>query len=338
MANGLRFRESQISNHLNFAICRLPFEFASAATLGVNPSPGPRPLVKTPSRATLSPRGRAAAVGGERVATSGRDRAAVIAAKRAASIASLCLAFSFVWLVLSPAIRIQQAHAATTPVFSSDIAPILQKNCLACHSTAAKMGGFVMESYDLLMKGGKDGPAIVPGKSEQSRLIQMLEGKVQPRMPFGVDPLPASDIAVLKVWIDAGAKGPVAGEASRVLAPLAIPDIKPKVPVVSPIVSLRFSPDGSILAAGGYKQVRMIDRVSGKATRTLEGHADYVRSIVFSPDGKFLFAAGGPPQQWGEIKVWDVATGALIRTMRGHKDCIYSLAVSGWKAGRIRKL
>jgi mono/diheme cytochrome c family protein len=91
----------------------------------------------------------------------------------------------------------QTTHAASTPAFNADIAPILQKNCLACHSSAARMGGFVMESYDLLMKGGKDGVVIVPGKGEQSRLIQMLEGKVQPRMPFGTDPLPASDIAIL---------------------------------------------------------------------------------------------------------------------------------------------
>ena len=227
-----------------------------------------------------------------------------------------------------PALTTQTAHAASTPAFTADIAPIIQKNCLACHSSAAKMGGFVMESYDLLMKGGKDGPAIVPGKGEQSRLVQMLEGKVQPRMPFGSDPLPASDIATLKAWIDAGAKGPAAGEVTQALAPVAIPDIKPTAAVVSPVVSLKFSPDGSILAAGGYKQVRMIDPSTGKVIRTLEGHADYVRSIAFSPDGKRLVAGGGLPQQWGEIKVWDVATGGLLETMRGHKDCIYSVAVS----------
>ncbi|MGA9210270.1 MAG: c-type cytochrome domain-containing protein [Terriglobales bacterium] len=232
------------------------------------------------------------------------------------------------WLSVALAFPSQTARAASTPTFSSDIAPILQKNCLACHSSAAKMGGFVMESYDLLMKGGKDGPTIVPGRSEQSRLVQMLEGKVQPRMPFGADPLPATDIAALKAWIEAGAKGPAAGEAARTLAPVTIPDIKPKAPAVSPVVSLKFSPDGRILAVGGYKEVRLMDASTGKVIRTLEGHADYVRSIVFSPDGKQLLAGGGPPQQWGEIKVWDVATGALLRTMRGHADCIYSVAVS----------
>jgi len=230
--------------------------------------------------------------------------------------------------MLWPLMTTEASSAASAPSFSTDVAPIIQKNCLACHSSAAKMGGFVMESYDLLMKGGKDGAVIVAGKSEQSRIIQMLEGKVQPRMPFGTDPLPAADIAALKAWIDSGAKGPAAGEAAQTLAPLAIPDIKPKAPAVSPVVSLKFSPDGRILAVGGYKEVRMLDAATGKLIRTLEGHADYVRSIVFSPDGKQLLAGGGPPQQWGEIKVWDVATGALLRTMRGHKDCIYSLAVS----------
>jgi WD40 repeat protein len=238
------------------------------------------------------------------------------------------LALALGWVAWWPAITLQTTHAASTPAFNADVAPILQKNCLACHSSAAKMGGFVMESYDLLMKGGKDGAVIVPGKGEQSRLIQMLEGKVQPRMPFGTDPLPASDIATLKAWIDTGAQGPAAGEAASALTPLAIPDIKPTAPAVSPVVSLKFSPDGSILAAGGYKQVRMIDASTGKLIQTLEGHADYVRSIVFSPDGKRLVAGGGLPQQWGEIKVWDVASRKLLKTMRGHNDCIYSVAVS----------
>src|SRR5690348_1377236 len=121
------------------------------------------------------------------------------------------------------------AHAAT-PNFNSDVAPILQKNCLGCHSSAAKMGGLVMDKFDLLMKGGAHGAVIVPGKSAESRMVMMLEGKVQPRMPFGGDPLPASDIATIKAWIDAGSIGPAAGEAVPALAPLPIPDIKPEVP------------------------------------------------------------------------------------------------------------
>lgn len=220
------------------------------------------------------------------------------------------------------------ASDAGTPTFSTQIAPILQKNCLACHSSSAKMGGLVMETFDGLMKGGAHGQAIVPGKADDSRLVQMLEGKVQPRMPFGGEPLPDADIATIKAWINAGARGPAKGESAAALAPLAIPDLKPQVPVVSPVLALRFSPDDKVLAAGGYREVRLLDAATGNPIGTLSGHADYVRSVAFSPDGKMLAAGGGPCQRGGEIKIWDLSSRALVRTMQGHKDCIYSVAWS----------
>ncbi len=219
-------------------------------------------------------------------------------------------------------------QAESAPNFNTQIAPILQKNCLACHSNAAKMGGLTMESFDSLMKGGAHGAAIVPGKPDQSRLIEMLDGKVQPRMPFGGDPLSAADIATLKAWVESGAAGPAAGESTKALTPLAIPDIKPQVAVVSPVASVKFSPDGKLLAVGGYQVVRLFDPASGKVLGTFPGHADYVRSIAFSPDGKMLAAGGGPPQRGGEIKIWDVQAKKLLATLTGHKDCIYSVAWS----------
>jgi dipeptidyl aminopeptidase/acylaminoacyl peptidase len=217
--------------------------------------------------------------------------------------------------------------AASEPSFNSDIAPILQKNCLACHSSAEKMGGLVMESYDSLIKGGAHGPPILPHNARESRLALMIEGKLEPQMPYGADPLPAADIAAIKAWIDAGAKGPAASEATT-LKPAAIPQIQTEVPVVSPVSSVKFSPDGKLLAVGGYREVRLIDPGSGKLLATLSGHADYVRSIAFSPDGKMLAAGGGPPQRWGEIKIWDLQSHQLLKTMQGHKDCIYSIAWS----------
>jgi len=261
---------------------------------------------------------------------------------------------SFLLLLVSWCLGGQSSrvHADSTPNFNSQVAPILQKNCLACHSSASKMGGLVMESYDALMKGGAHGAVIAPGKADQSRMILMLEGKVQPRMPFGADPLPVADIATLKAWVEAGALGPAIGEATKTLAPLAIPDIKPQVAVVSPVASVRFSPDGKLLAVGGYQEVRIIDSASGKPLATLSGHADYVRALAFSPDGRMLAAAGGPPQRGGEIKIWDISSivapgfspanaapslhsgqalkggATLLRTLLGHKDCIYSVAWS----------
>jgi WD40 repeat protein len=218
--------------------------------------------------------------------------------------------------------------ASAGPTYGGQIQPILQKNCLPCHNSTTRMGDLIMESYASLMKGGKHGPAIVPGKSGESRMVLMLLGEIQPRMPYGGDALPAAEISGIKAWIDAGAKGPAPGEASAPAPAPNIPDIKPQVAVISPVGSIAYSPDGKLLAVGGYKEVRLMDAASGKVSATLGGHADLVRSLAFSPDGKLLVAGGGLPARLGEIKIWDVATHQLLSTIIGHRDCIYSVAVS----------
>jgi WD40 domain-containing protein/cytochrome c len=218
---------------------------------------------------------------------------------------------------------------ASTPSYLGQVQPILQSNCLACHSSSAKMGGLVMETYETLMKGGAHGAAIIPGKSAESRMVMMLKGEIKPQMPFGGNPLPAADLATLVTWIDAGAPGPPAGAATNIPAPQpVIPDIKPRVPVVSPISSLSFAPDGKFLAVGGYQEVRLIDAATGKTLGTLPGHVGMVRALAFSPDGSKLAAAGGLPARLGEIKIWDVPDRRLLSTLVGHNDNIFSVAFS----------
>ncbi|MGH9447128.1 MAG: c-type cytochrome domain-containing protein [Terriglobia bacterium] len=208
------------------------------------------------------------------------------------------------------------------------VVSILQQKCLACHSSTAKMGGFVMASYPTLMKGGGHGAEIVPGNSAKSRLVLMVEGNIQPRMPFGGNPLSPAEINVIKSWIDAGAKGPAPGEAASLQPILNIPHIQPRFPEVSPVGSAAFSPDGKKLAIGGYKEIRLLDPATGRLLKKLDGAAGMVRSVAFSPDGKWLAAGGGLCQRWGEIQLWDTQTDTLVHTMRGDTDCIYSVAFS----------
>jgi hypothetical protein len=169
------------------------------------------------------------------------------------------------------------------------------------------MGGLVLESYRTLVNGGAHGPVVAAGKSKDSRMVLMLEGKIQPRMPFGGEPLPETEMAVIKAWIDAGANGPPLGASLPTPSLKAvIPDIKPLVPVASPVGSIAFSPGSKLLAVGGYKEVQLMDAASVRVMATLPGHADVVRALAFTPDGTKLAAAGGLPARSGEIKVWDV--------------------------------
>ena len=93
--------------------------------------------------------------------------------------------------------------------------------------------------------------------------------------------------------------------------------------------SMALSPDGAMLASGGYREgtVRLWDVAARTEVATLEGHADQVTSASFSPGGALLASAGG----WYDkstIKLWDVATRKLVGTLKGHTDWAASLVFS----------
>ena len=89
------------------------------------------------------------------------------------------------------------------PQFERDIRPLLKIHCLDCHgATKEKKGGLDLRLRRLLAQGGDSGPAIVPGNSEKSRLLQRLR---LGEMPPGDTKMPAEAIAVIERWIAAGA-------------------------------------------------------------------------------------------------------------------------------------
>ncbi|MEZ5396446.1 MAG: DUF1549 domain-containing protein [Bryobacterales bacterium] len=96
------------------------------------------------------------------------------------------------------------AWCADAVSFSADIQPLLEKQCWSCHSQAQKLSELDLTSRESALAGGVHGPAIVPGKPDESRLMQHVTGKVAPQMPLGA-PLPDAGIAMLRAWIEQGA-------------------------------------------------------------------------------------------------------------------------------------
>src|ERR1700680_3343788 len=100
---------------------------------------------------------------------------------------------------------VASAQTANKVSFSSDVAPILAKNCAQCHGPSPAMANLDLRSRDAALKGGQHGPAIVPGNAASSSLYKHLTGQEQPQMPMG-GRLSDAEIAVIKAWIDTGAE------------------------------------------------------------------------------------------------------------------------------------
>ncbi|MDX2189267.1 MAG: c-type cytochrome domain-containing protein [Bacteroidota bacterium] len=93
-------------------------------------------------------------------------------------------------------------------VFEDVMLPMFEKKCLQCHNESKIKGGLRMDSYELLMKGGENGPAVVPGKIEESELYKLitLDRTAERAMPpEGKTPLTNDEINIIKWWIENGA-------------------------------------------------------------------------------------------------------------------------------------
>lgn len=92
--------------------------------------------------------------------------------------------------------------------FETRIRPLLAKRCFSCHSAkAAKLkAGLYMDSRAALLKGGESGVAIVPGKPDQSLIIQAVRYESYEMPPDGK--LRNEEIATLTKWVEMGAPWP----------------------------------------------------------------------------------------------------------------------------------
>ena len=106
---------------------------------------------------------------------------------------------------------------ANRPVqFAKDIEPLFQSQCVGCHGPDKRKGGLRLDHKESALKGGDNyAPAIRPGKSAESPLIQFVAGLVPDmQMPRKGDPLTADQIGLLRAWIDQGADWPERAQAA----------------------------------------------------------------------------------------------------------------------------
>src|SRR5262249_46363783 len=139
------------------------------------------------------------------------------------------------------------------------------------------------------------------------------------------------ELALVKLWIDQGAKAP-SGPSLRPQIVVGLPPAN-----VTPVRALAVSPDKSAIAAGRGNQIHVYDAGSGTHVRpptnphlkaadgkpVKAAHLSLVESMAFSPDGKYL--ASGSFQ---EVVLWDAQTGQLRHRLTGFAHNVVALAFS----------
>lgn len=113
-----------------------------------------------------------------------------------------------------------ESEGGMTPgarIFVNKVQPVLEQKCFACH-TSEERGGLRLDSRERILKGGKRGPAVIPGNPEQSLIIAALRHEREDlRMPRNAAKLSDAEIQGFTEWIQAGA------EWAKTESPIAVP-------------------------------------------------------------------------------------------------------------------
>src|SRR6266478_3162666 len=91
------------------------------------------------------------------------------------------------------------ASALAAGTFDADALPVFRAKCFACHSGKVRSGGLSLETADEILRGGKSGAAIVPGKPMDSLLLTLVAAG---KMPANGARLNEAEIAAIRTWIE----------------------------------------------------------------------------------------------------------------------------------------
>src|SRR5437773_1496786 len=100
--------------------------------------------------------------------------------------------------------------AKTGVTYDGDVKAIFEKSCFKCHGPEKQKGKLRLDSLPAVLKGGEDGKILVPGKSAESLMVIAVarlgdEDDAMPPADKG-DPLTKEQVALIRAWIDQGAK------------------------------------------------------------------------------------------------------------------------------------
>jgi WD40 repeat protein len=215
------------------------------------------------------------------------------------------------------------APAQDPPVsYNSAVSDILLAKCVGCHNRADLKGKLSLEDVAGILKGGRRGPALVPGDANGSRLFLFAAHREKPFMPPIDRPeaerLSPKELALLKAWIEQGARDDSESETAHA------PSIGTLPRGFAPINAVDLTDDGKRLTAGRGNLVEVYDADTGILMHVLAGpHRDVIQSLRFSPDGRYI--AGGSYQV---VSVWTCPSLTELQNFAGHSAAIRASVVT----------
>lgn len=218
------------------------------------------------------------------------------------------------------------AAAADAPSYHTDVEPVLRKYCVGCHNPTDAEGDLSLQGFETLKAKTDDGPLTTAGNPDASRLIAVLIGKAEPKMPPEDEPAPSKqEIDRLTAWIKAGMPyDPKAnGKWDLPVQPIASHSD------VRPISALAIDPTGNRIAVGRYGQVQLFaldkDGAFDLESPLLEisDPPGKVTAVHFDQPGKTLSIASGITGLAGFAGIYSAEDGKQLQKFEGHDDILY---------------
>jgi len=128
------------------------------------------------------------------------------------SLSLLCAGLTFAFiapLAAAPPSELPADHAERMTrglsLYKEQVAGLLKKHCVKCHGGDKVQGDLDFATREGLLKGGTNGPAVVPFQPSKSYLLTLIKHDDEPAMPDNAPKLADKDIAAIERWIELGA-------------------------------------------------------------------------------------------------------------------------------------
>lgn len=213
-----------------------------------------------------------------------------------------------------------EAEGAEPVRYSTQIAPLLQKYCVSCHSRVDAQNGLSLQAPDDILKGSENGSVLNESAADKSRLLEVLVSTGNDHMPPGDEPqLSKDELAVLTQWLHEGGKFDSRMAVLPALPRVAVTALK----VRSPALAMALSKDGQTILSGRFKLVEQRRVDNNELVWSLPIADGKVNGLRLSSDGTRVLLATGMPGLSGRAVEVMIGQNSIQKEFSGHNDILY---------------